>query len=190
MSVSKITKTTSALGAIITVALGLALSGCSTTPVAAPTPYKSASTKAGYGYSSEKIQENEYKILFKATDKTPADKVQQYALFRAAEIAQNQGFTHLTIVKTTVDKKPILAREVMAANEKPVAFQTDKQCTMSGCDEVAQPMAVPSNNDVVNTQINDIYFTIYVKMAKDGVSLGKNAFVVTDVLSEPVVSKK
>ena len=68
MSVSKITKTTSALGAIITVALGLTLSGCSTTPVAAPTPYKSASTKAGYGYSSEKIQENEYKILFSAKE--------------------------------------------------------------------------------------------------------------------------
>ncbi|BFT30010.1 hypothetical protein D210916BOD24_11860 [Alteromonas sp. D210916BOD_24] len=180
----------SALFACIAIALGLTLSGCSSTPVAAPTPYKSATSKAGYGYSSEKVQENEYKVLFKATDKTPADKVQQYALYRAAEIAQNQGYSHLTIVKTTVDKKPVLAREVMAVNEKPAPFQTDKQCTMSGCDEVAQPMAVPSSNEVVNTHINDVYFTIHVKMAKDPASLGKNAFVVTDILSESIERKK
>ena len=169
--------------------LSLAMVGCSSTPVATPTPYKSASTKAAYGYSSEKISESEYKVLFKATDKTPADKVQQYALYRAAEIAQKQGFNYLAIVKTNVDKKPILAREVVAKNDEPVAFQTDRQCTMSGCDEVAQPMAVPSSNDVVKTQINDIYFTIDVKMANDKASLGKNAFTVTEVLSEPLEPK-
>ena len=175
--------------ACVGVAFSLAIVGCSSTPVAAPTPYKSASSKAAYGYSSEKISENEYKVLFKATDKTPADKVQQYALYRAAEIAQKQGFTYLAIVKTNVDKKPVVAREVMANKEEPVAFQTDRQCTMSGCDEVAQPMAVPSSNDVVKTQINDIYFTIDVMMANDKTRLGKNAFTVLEVLSEPLEPK-
>lgn len=185
---SNIKKSRNLMACVGTV-LSLAMVGCSSTPVATPTPYKSASTKAAYGYSSEKISESEYKILFKATDKTPADKVQQYALYRAAEIAQKQGFNYLAIVKTNVDKKPILAREVVAKNDEPVAFQTDRQCTMSGCDEVAQPMAVPSSNDVVKTQINDIYFTIDVKMANDKASLGKNAFTVTEVLSEPLEPK-
>ena len=175
--------------ACVGTAFSLAIVGCSSTPVAAPTPYKSANTKAAYGYSSEKIAENEYKILFKATDKTAADKVQQYTLYRAAEIAQKQGFTYLAIVKTNVDKKPVLAREIMANNEEPAAFQTNTQCTMSGCDEVAQPMAVPSSNDVVKTQINDIYFTINVKMANDKIQLGKSAFSVLDILSEPLASK-
>ena len=185
---SNIKKSRNLIACVGTV-LSLAMVGCSSTPVATPTPYKSASTKAAYGYSSEKISESEYKVLFKATDKTPADKVQQYALYRAAEIAQKQGFNYLAIVKTNVDKKPILAREVVAKNDEPVAFQTDRQCTMSGCDEVAQPMAVPSSNDVVKTQINDIYFTIDVKMANDKASLGKNAFTVIEVLSEPLESK-
>ncbi|AFT78761.1 hypothetical protein [uncultured Pseudoalteromonas sp.] len=185
---SNIKKSRNLMACVGTV-LSLAMVGCSSTPVATPTPYKSASTKAAYGYSSEKISESEYKVLFKATDKTPADKVQQYALYRAAEIAQKQGFNYLAIVKTNVDKKPILAREVVAKNDEPVAFQTDRQCTMSGCDEVAQPMAVPSSNDVVKTQINDIYFTIDVKMANDKASLGKNAFTVTEVLSEPLEPK-
>jgi hypothetical protein len=182
---SNIKKSRNLIACVGTV-LSLAMVGCSSTPVATPTPYKSASTKAAYGYSSEKVSESEYKVLFKATDKTPADKVQQYALYRAAEIAQKQGFNYLAIVKTNVDKKPILAREVVAKNDEPVAFQTDRQCTMSGCDEVAQPMAVPSSNDVVKTQINDIYFTIDVKMANDKASLGKNAFTVIEVLSEPL----
>lgn len=185
---SNIKKSRNLIACVGTV-LSLAMVGCSSTPVATPTPYKSASTKAAYGYSSEKISESEYKVLFKATDKTPADKVQQYALYRAAEIAQKQGFNYLAIVKTNVNKKPILAREVVAKNEEPVAFQTDRQCTMSGCDEVAQPMAVPSSNDVVKTQINDIYFTIDVKMANDKASLGKNAFTVIEVLSEPLEPK-
>lgn len=173
----------------MSMALSLAIVGCSSTPVAAPTPYKPANSKAAYGYSSEKIAVDEYKVLFKATDKTPADKVQQFALYRAAEIAQKQGFTHLAIVKTNVDKKPVIAREVMAGKEEPPVFQTDRQCTMSGCDEVAQPMAVPSSNDVVKTQINDIYFTIDVKMANDKTRLGKNAFTVLEVLSQPLEPK-
>ena len=114
--------------ALIGATFALALTGCSSSPIAAPTPYKSASSKAAYGYSSEKLSDNEIKVLFKATDKTPADLVQQYALYRAAEIAKSQGFSHLAIVKTSVDKKPVMAREIMANNEQPVAFQTDKQC--------------------------------------------------------------
>lgn len=189
MNIKNKTKNSRLLVASISAVLGLAIVGCSSTPVAAPTPYKSAGSKAAYGYSSEKVSGNEFKVLFKATDKTPADKVQQFALYRAAEIAQKQGFTYLAIVKTNIDKKPVIAREIMASKEKPVPFQTDRQCTMSGCDEVAQPMAVPSSNDVVKTQINDIYFTIDVKMANDKASLGKNAFTVIEVLSEPLETK-
>ena len=175
--------------ASISTALCFAIVGCSSTPVAAPTPYKSANSKASYGYSSKKVSANQYQVLFKATDKTPADKVQQYALYRAAEVAQEQGFSYLEVVNTNIDKKPVIAREVMAGKEKPVVFQTDRQCTMSGCEEVAQPMAVPSSNDVVKTQINDIYFTIDVKMANDKTRLGKNAFTVLEVLSQPLEPK-
>jgi hypothetical protein len=178
------------LVAAISTTLSLAIVGCSSTPVAAPTPYKSANSKTAYGYSSEKVSENEYKILFKATDKTPADKVQQYALYRAAEIAQEQGYSYLTVLKTNVDKKPIIAREVMAGKEKPAVFQTDRQCTMSGCNEVAQPMATPNSSDVVKTRINDIYFTINVRVSKDKASLGKSAFLVQEVLAEPLKPNK
>ena len=50
-------------------------------------------------------------------------------------------------------------------------------------------MSVPNSSDVVKTQINDIYFTIVVKMANDMASLGKNAFTVEEVLTEPLETK-
>lgn len=166
-----------------------ALSGCASAPIAAPTPYKAATVKSSYGYSSKKVSESDYVVLFKATDKTPADLVQQYALHRAAEIAEKQNFSHLEIVKTNVEKKPQLAREVVASNEPPQAFQ-NTQCTMSGCEEVAQPMAGATSNDIVKTQINDVYYTITVKMANSAARLGKKAFSARSVLETPLKRKK
>ena len=167
----------------------LILSACSSTPVAAPTNYKAA-VKDGYGYSSKKLDTNRYQVLFKATDKTPADTIQQYAVYHAAEIASNNNFTFLEIEKTDVERKAVMAREVVVSNDKPPTFKTDQQCTMSGCEEVAQPMAVPASNDIVKTQINDIYLTITVKMAKEKVALGKNALSVTEILSQSPTSEK
>ena len=166
-----------------------ALSGCVSAPIAAPTPYKAATVKSSYGYSSKKVSESDYVVLFKATDKTPADLVQQYALHRAAEIAEKQNFSHLEIVKTNVEKKPELARVGVASNEPPQAFQ-NTQCTMSGCEEVAQPMAGATSNDIVKTQINDVYYTITVKMANSAASLGKKAFSARSVLETPLKRKK
>jgi len=166
-----------------------ALGGCVSAPVAAPTPYKAASVKSSYGYSSKKVSESDYIVLFKATDKTPADKVQQYVLHRAAEIAEKQNFSHLAIVKTNIEKKPKIAREVVASNQQPQAFQ-NQQCTMSGCDEVAQPMAASTSNDIIKTQINDVYYTINVKMANSADSLGERAFSTQAVLATPLESRK
>ena len=189
MNIKSKMKKSRILLASLSTALSFAIVGCSSTPVAAPTPYKSANSKLAYGYSSEKVDDNEFKVLFKATDRTPADKVQQYALYRAAEIAQKQGFAYLAIARTNVEKKPVIAREIIAGKEKPAIFETDRQCTMSGCNEVAQPLAATSSNEVVKTQINDIYFTIDVIMANDKTRLGQNAFTVIEVLSEPLEPK-
>lgn len=167
----------------------LLLSACSSTPVATPTKYKAAS-KDGYGYSSKKLDTDRYQVLFKATDKTPADAIQQFAVYHAAEIASSTNFNFLAIEKTDVDRKAVLAREVIISNEKPPTFKTDRQCTMSGCEEVAQPMAVPASNDIVKTQIHDIYLTITVKMAKEKVVLGKNALSVAEILSQSPTFEK
>lgn len=164
----------------------LLLAACSTTPTAAPTKYRSASSESAYGYSSEKVSDSEYKVLFKATDKTPEDDVQQYVLRRAAEIAEENGFQYLAITKTDIEKKPTLARSVNTETEKPVPFQTQRQCTMSGCSEVAQPMAGTGQNVVEKTRINNVYYSITVKAANTSDALNGNAISVQEILSTPL----
>ena len=173
----------------ITLATTLVLTGCVSAPTASPTPYKSASTKQGYGYSSEKISKNQYRIQFKATDKTPADKVQQFTLYRAAEIAQSEGFSHLSIVRTNVVRKPVIAREIVNRDKPTVSLPSNQQCTMSGCEEVAQPMAASTTNDVITKQINDIYFSIIVDMANSENAFTKSVFSVNEVLASPLKQK-
>lgn len=160
------------------------LCACTTTPVAAPTTYKAATTKGTYGYSNVKLSDNEYRVLFKATDKTSADIVQQYALRRAAELAHSNQFSWIEVVKTDVDKKRITARAISTDNKKPAPFSQDRLCTMSGCSEVAQPMPVETQNQVTETQMNDIYFSIVVRMGNSQEGLGKQAISVEKILND------
>jgi hypothetical protein len=166
------------------------LTGCSSVPVATPTPYKSANSEQSYGYSSEKLGNGEYRILFKASDRTPADKVQQYALRRAAEIARQNNFSYVAVTKTNITKKRVIAREVSMNNDEPIVFPSDKQCTMSGCSDVAQPTTLPNPNDIEKTAMKDIYFSIVASMSNDAQSLGANAFLVSELLSTPLDEKK
>lgn len=171
------------------VILSALLAGCSSVPVASPTPYKSANSERSYGYSSEKLSDSEYRILFKASDRTPADKVQQYALRRAAEIARQNNFGYVAVTKTNITKKRVLAREVLMSNDEPLIFPSDKQCTMSGCSDVAQPSTLPNPSDIEKTAMKDIYFSIVTSMSNDEQSLGANAFSVSELLSVPLDEK-
>lgn len=159
----------------------IGISACSTTPSALPTPYKSAKSKDGYGYSSVQLSDNEFRVLFKATDETPADMVQQYVLQRASELASKQGYSHLAIVKTDIEKRPVEGHRIGKDNAPRPTFTNDQQCTMSGCQQVAEPMPGQSQNSVEKTLMNDVYYSILVRMANTAQALGKNAIEVSDI---------
>ena len=65
------------------VLLGM-LAGC-----AQPTPYQPATE--GYGHSEQQIEDNRYRVSFAGNDLTPADTVQNYLLYRAAELTLGKG---------------------------------------------------------------------------------------------------
>ena len=169
---------------------GLVLFGCTTTPTATPTPYKAAKSKDDYGYSSKKLSDNEYRVLFKATDRTPADMIQQYSLQRAAELAKQNNYGWVSIIKTDIEKKPTLARVVTTSKEKPEPFSNDQPCTMSGCNEMGQ--AAPGQNvtKIKQTQINDVYYSILVKMGITPEAAGKQALSVDKILAGNVDEAK
>ncbi|WP_246223153.1 CC0125/CC1285 family lipoprotein [Alteromonas profundi] len=166
---------------LLSLCICISLTACSNTPSALPTPYKAAKNKDGYGYSSVQLSNNEFRVLFKATDKTPADMVQQYVLQRASELAEKQGFSHLAIIKTDIEKRPVEARRITQENAPQPTFTNDQQCTMSGCQQVAEPMPGQTQSNVEKTLINDVYYSILVRMANTSQALGKNAIKVSDI---------
>jgi hypothetical protein len=78
------------------VLLGM-LAGC-----AQPTPYQPATE--GYGYSEQQIEDNRYRVSFAGNDLTPADTVQNYLLYRAAELTLGKGYDYFTMVDREVER--------------------------------------------------------------------------------------
>lgn len=68
-----------------------------------PTPYQPA---AGYerGYSETKLEDTRYRISFKGNSLTERETVENYMLFRAAELTVQSGFDTFTIVSRDTDK--------------------------------------------------------------------------------------
>ncbi len=78
------------------------LSACAT-----PTPYAPAMTAAGYnpGYSDTRIEDNRYRLSFAGNDMTKRDTVENYLLYRAAELTLDSGYDWFEVVKRDTDQK-------------------------------------------------------------------------------------
>jgi hypothetical protein len=74
-----------------------------------PTPYQPA---AGYdrGYSEQKIESERYRISFKGNSFTRRDTVENYLLYRAAELTLQSGFDTFTIVSRDTDRNSAIRR--------------------------------------------------------------------------------
>ena len=75
------------------VLITLAVSGCASQSV-----YKPA-TGSGPGYSEKLLGENHYLVQFKAIGENRAN---DYALLRAAEITQKQGYDWFVVIKRDI----------------------------------------------------------------------------------------
>ena len=73
-----------------------------------PTPYQAA---AGYerGYTETKIEDARYRISFKGNSLTERETVENYMLFRAAELTLQSGYDIFTVVSRDTDKDTIRA---------------------------------------------------------------------------------
>lgn len=61
-----------------------------------PTPYQPGGVGEA-GYSEQKIENNRYRIGFKGNSRTERDTVENYMLFRAAELTLQSGYDTFTI---------------------------------------------------------------------------------------------
>ena len=76
---------TKPVASVLVVLLGLLLAACA----GKPTPYQQA--QGGYGYSEQRIEENRYRVSFAGNSATSRPTVEDYLLYRAAELTVQNG---------------------------------------------------------------------------------------------------
>ena len=72
-------------------ALGLAACGTPT-----PTPYQPSID--GYGYAEQSLEENRYRVTFSGNSLTPRATVENYLLYRAAEVTLARDYDYFVVV--------------------------------------------------------------------------------------------
>lgn len=77
----------------VVVATLVALGGCVT-----PTPYQPAPQPRGFGYLEERLDQNRFRVSFRGNAQTARETVEDYLLYRAAELTLQNGFSHFLVV--------------------------------------------------------------------------------------------
>ncbi len=80
-------------------AILLALAACTTSP----TPYQAAT--GNLGYRDQQLESNRYRVSFAGNSATARDKVQDYALYRAAELTLASGNDYFKVVSRNTDAR-------------------------------------------------------------------------------------
>jgi hypothetical protein len=81
-------------------AAALLLSACTT-----PTPYQplARGSQVSGGYSEQRIEENRFRVAFAGNSLTSRQRVENYLLYRAAELTLQAGYDGFTMVNRAVD---------------------------------------------------------------------------------------
>lgn len=82
---------------LLAVSLVAMLAAC-----AMETPYQPS--EGSYGYSEQQIEENRYRVTFTGNPSTPRETVQNYLLYRAAELTVQHGHDYFTVADQDVER--------------------------------------------------------------------------------------
>ncbi len=76
-----------------------AIAACATS-----TPYVAADTSGnGYGFSEQRIESNRYRVMFRGNSSTTRETVENFLLFRAAELTLLNDFDHFIVVENDTE---------------------------------------------------------------------------------------
>ena len=87
--ISSVYKPTRAAGLFLIASLALA--ACTSA-----TPYQ-AVNKKGEGFSEFQLEQNKYRVVFSGNTQTPITTVENYLLYRAAEVTLDKGFDYFIV---------------------------------------------------------------------------------------------
>ncbi len=84
--------------------LALAAAGLILTACATATPYQAA-VDSSRGYSEQRIESNRYRVSFSGNSLTNLETVENYLLYRAAELTKQNGYDYFVIADRNTEKK-------------------------------------------------------------------------------------
>lgn len=84
---------------LLAMAGALALAACATA-----TPYQPVS-RGGYGYADAKIEDNRARVTFRGNSVTDRQTVENYLLYRAAEVTLENGFDYFVTAQRDVQRE-------------------------------------------------------------------------------------
>ena len=75
------------------------------TACATATPYQPlAGNRSSGGYADQRIEDNRYRVTFVGNRFTSRDRVENYLLYRAAELTEESGYDGFTIVRRDTER--------------------------------------------------------------------------------------
>ena len=83
---------------VLSILFPLVLVGCATVP-----PYHAAGDNGGYGYAEQKIESNKYRVTFNGNSSTSRQSVENFLLYRAAELTLETGNDHFVLIENDTD---------------------------------------------------------------------------------------
>lgn len=89
------------------VLLSAALAACATV-----TPYQPL--RDGYGYAEQKIEGARYRVSYAGNDLTPRQTVENYLLYRAAELTLEQGHDYFIMVSPSTEAQTRYTQDINA----------------------------------------------------------------------------
>ncbi|MEX2641945.1 MAG: MotA/TolQ/ExbB proton channel family protein, partial [Acetobacterales bacterium] len=72
------------------------------TSCASPTPYQPMTD--GQGYAQQQLEENRYRVTFSGNTATPRETVENYLLYRAAEVTVERGYDYFVLADNQVER--------------------------------------------------------------------------------------
>lgn len=79
----------------------------------APTPYQVAGAEGkGFGYTSNKLSDQLYRVRFTGSNRTPTRWADAFVLYRSAQIAKEAGAPAFKIIEGTVDASVLSGEDV------------------------------------------------------------------------------
>lgn len=77
------------------------VAGCATKPTA----YRASDPQSRHGYAEEQLGPNRFRVRFSGNSQTEREVVEDYLLYRAAEVTLSKGFTHFVFVNQDTEAK-------------------------------------------------------------------------------------